>query len=156
MKNVEDKIANGARAVIIRDDKVLLIYKQSSSYGERYTLPGGSQEPGESLKEALMRECMEEIGIKPRLLGLAHVADWYKKRSPASAPRRHCVEFFFTCSVPKKYKASNGPQPDKNQVDVRWVALQDLGKLTLHPTSLAKILPKISAANEPVYLGTLR
>ena len=33
-----------------------------------FTLPGGHQEHGETLQEAAMRECMEEVGVRPREL----------------------------------------------------------------------------------------
>ena len=49
------------RAVIIRDDKYLLIY---SPVNGDYKFPGGGMEPGESIEDALRREVLEECGFE--------------------------------------------------------------------------------------------
>ncbi len=46
-------IRNAVRAVIIRDESVLLQHKVYESGREVYVLPGGAQELGESLTDAL-------------------------------------------------------------------------------------------------------
>ena len=50
-----------ARAIIIRDDKVLLIYSKKYNY---YKFPGGGIEKGETNAAALVREVLEETGYK--------------------------------------------------------------------------------------------
>lgn len=50
-------------AVIINNDRKLLLLKQT--YGDkRWGLPGGGVEPGETIHEAIKRECFEELGVK--------------------------------------------------------------------------------------------
>lgn len=49
-----------ARAVVVRDGKVLLIYSPKYQY---YKFPGGGIEAGESNEEALIREVQEETGF---------------------------------------------------------------------------------------------
>ncbi len=59
-----------ARALIIRDGAVLL---QVCTIGGRevYLLPGGGQEPGETLAEAVVREVREEYAFQQSMgLGL--------------------------------------------------------------------------------------
>mgnify|MGYP001246774977 FL=1 len=53
-------IRTAARALIILDKKVLTI-KMCDKTGIFYILPGGGQRHGESLTDALIRECLEEI-----------------------------------------------------------------------------------------------
>ena len=49
-------------AVIINNEGKLLLLKQT--YGDkRWGLPGGGVEPGETIHEAIKRECFEELGI---------------------------------------------------------------------------------------------
>lgn len=48
-----------ARAIIIRDEKVLLIYSKKYDF---YKFPGGGIETGEENTDALIREVMEETG----------------------------------------------------------------------------------------------
>lgn len=64
------KIELIARALIFRDGKVLLC--RSVDGGHRY-LPGGHVEPGESSRQALTREMLEEAGIAVRVGNLALV-----------------------------------------------------------------------------------
>lgn len=50
------------RAIIIKDDKLLVIHR--NKYGqEYYTLPGGGIDPGETPEQAIMRELAEETGV---------------------------------------------------------------------------------------------
>ena len=50
-------------AVIPDADGRILLIKQS--YGDgRWGLPGGSVEPGETVQEAIRRECREELGVE--------------------------------------------------------------------------------------------
>ena len=49
-----------ARAVVVKDDKVLLIHSEKFDY---YKFPGGGIEPGESPVDALIREVKEETGF---------------------------------------------------------------------------------------------
>lgn len=54
----------GAYAIIIKDDKILLINKVSGPYDGKLDLPGGTIEFGETPQDALIRELKEEVGIK--------------------------------------------------------------------------------------------
>ena len=57
------QIRTAARALIIQDQKVLAI-KMRDRTGIFYILPGGGQKHGETLRQSLERECLEEIGTK--------------------------------------------------------------------------------------------
>jgi 8-oxo-dGTP pyrophosphatase MutT (NUDIX family) len=49
-----------ARAIIIRDDKIALVYSKREKY---YKFPGGGIHDDEDKKEALIREVREEVGM---------------------------------------------------------------------------------------------
>lgn len=51
--------------VIIEDGKLLLLYKDNDDY---YEFPGGKVEEDESIDGAALRETMEEIGCKVKIL----------------------------------------------------------------------------------------
>ena len=55
----ETRLRDRATAVVIRDDKVLLVLGP----GPVYMMPGGGIEPGESPAEAAGRELFEETGL---------------------------------------------------------------------------------------------
>ena len=56
-----------ARAIIIKNNKVYMIYSKKFDY---YTFPGGGIEKGESVTDCLIRESKEEAGliIKPETI----------------------------------------------------------------------------------------
>ena len=155
MRNLIPGIRNAARAVILRDAHILLLRKEGGGQGERYALPGGAQDPGETLAQALNRECREEIGTEVEILRLIHVADYFKPRDTDPPSTRQLLEFLFECSVPPGYTAANGYRPDKHQVEVVWMPLGDLPNIPLLPRSLAVHLQETGHAGKTVYLGEI-
>lgn len=148
-------IRNAARAVIIRQEQVLLLRKEGGGLPVRYALPGGAQELGETLEQSLQRECREEIGSEVAIRSLVHVADYFKQRKTEPPSIRQLLEFLFLCELPESYVAGNGPRPDKSQVAVEWIPLQAFGGITLLPNSMAGVLAKIEISGSPTYLGTI-
>jgi 8-oxo-dGTP pyrophosphatase MutT (NUDIX family) len=49
------------RAIIIENGKIAMVHSEKYNY---YKLPGGGIEPGESKEEALVRETLEETGLR--------------------------------------------------------------------------------------------
>ncbi len=51
-----------SRAVIIRDNKIVLMYRERDNM-KYYAFPGGGIEIGETKEECIIREMKEELGI---------------------------------------------------------------------------------------------
>lgn len=154
MTPLEPAIRNAARALIIQRGQVLLLRKEGGGEGLRYALPGGAQEAGESLTDALQRECVEEIGTRVSIGPLLHVADYIRERSTPPPRRRHLVEFLFRCSVDDEYAPRSGKRPDKHQVAVEWVDLASVAGLTMKPSFLGEhIVEPAEARARAAYLG---
>jgi 8-oxo-dGTP diphosphatase len=58
-------------AAIFREGEVLLVRRASRPGLGRYSLPGGRVEFGETLTEAVIREVLEETGLRIAIIGLA-------------------------------------------------------------------------------------
>ncbi|MDR5860895.1 NUDIX domain-containing protein [Halomonas eurihalina] len=146
-------VRNSARALILREDHILLLQKED----DVYALPGGGQETGEPLEAALQRECREEIGTDVLAPALIQVCDYFKLKRTEPATRRHQVDFIFRCAVPDDYAPHNGPSPDKRQLEVRWVEVRDLVRLAFSPAYLVLQLPRLIESRErtaePLYTG---
>jgi len=147
-------IRNSAKAVIIRDNKLLVIIKRDQ-YGPYAVLPGGGQRWGETLPNALMRECQEEIGTLVKVRKLLFIREYRSNQHEFAAvsPDIHQVEFYFKCKVRKDYEPSQGIHPDNGQEEVRWVALNRLDSLPLYPRIICSILVDLKHSVYPFYLG---
>lgn len=108
-----------ARAVIWRGDELLVQLKTRPGQARYLTLPGGKQDPGETLQDCVMRECLEEIGAEVSVGPLLHVAEVFK---PKTEGTRHQLEFLFSCALPDDYTPVVGPHPDPSQIDTVWTS----------------------------------
>ncbi len=79
-----------ANAIIVRDNRVLLLHKKHPS---RIVPPGGKIEKGETSEHAVVRECFEEIGVPVAVVRKLCSCD---SISPSGIPL-HCD--FFVCRV---------------------------------------------------------
>lgn len=155
MPNFATTIRNAARAMILSGDQVLLLRKEDDDGSERFSLPGGAQDVGETLEQALQRECLEEIGTRVQVHGLRFVADYFKPKQGRPSYSRHQIEFLFRCSVPTGYRPINGEHPDKHQVEVVWVGPERLQKIKLLPRAYISCILNRAALDRDIYLGLI-
>jgi 8-oxo-dGTP diphosphatase len=65
----------GVGVVVWRGDEVLLVKRGKQPRGGQWSLPGGRQQPGETVREAAIREVTEETGLAVALTRLIDVVD---------------------------------------------------------------------------------
>ena len=155
MMDLVPGIRNCVRAVVRKDDHLLLLRKEYEDGSVHYVLPGGAQDLGETLVAALQRECLEEIGTQVSISGLLYLADFFKPRDTTPRSYRHQVEYYFQCNVPETYVAHNGDRPDKHQAAVEWVVLEQLKSIELFPHELSGLFISGKLVSHPVYLGQI-
>jgi len=143
-------IRNSAKAVIIKDGKVLLT-QNIDEEGLFYLFPGGGQEKGETLHEAVVRECIEELGEQVEALDLLHIREYIGENHEYAIHDAdvHQIEFYFECRL--LGRRGEATQPDPYQTGIEWVPLADLENHRVYPKA---IRPVLSARSEKlVYLG---
>ena len=113
-------------AIVIRDNKVLLI-KRGQPPGEGlWSIPGGSVELGETLQEAVEREVREETGVTVRAGNPVYTFDLID-RDDSGRIRFHYVIVDLAADY-----VSGRPRPDDDASEARWVTSEELYML---PTS---------------------
>lgn len=71
-------------------DRLLLIRRGNEPFTDRYALPGGFAEVGETVEAAALRELKEETGVEGRIVRLVGVYS-----DPKRDPRGHTVSVAF-------------------------------------------------------------
>ena len=125
-----------ARAVILRDDRVLLVnaFPETPERAPLWCLPGGGVEAGDGLHETLIREVAEETGLTIRPGPLAAVSEFLDPETGF-----HQIDHFFHAEI-------DGPAPDPAHEDPagvvtlrRWTARAELAALPHAPAFLATL-----------------
>ena len=146
-----------AKAIIIRDDSILAIRMQGDEGGVHYILPGGGQNKFENLKEAVRRECREEISADVSVERLVFVREYIGRDHEFAAKHAdlHQVELYFACDLIGTPQLRPGHEPDTGQVGVDWLALEGIEELPLYPVALRSALRTIDSGDSPIYLGAV-
>lgn len=153
MDTLQSGIRITVRAVIIQDGRILLIKKESLSEGVRYTLPGGALDSGETLHQAVVRECQEEINTRVDAYDVLHIADFFIPKLTPKPYTRHQLEVLIECSVPDDYMPESGADPDKHQVGVEWLPIENLTEYRLSPQFFSELLVNLQAKKYNTYIG---
>lgn len=144
---------NSAKAIILDRQNVLLLKKVYEDGQIIYTLPGGTQEPGEVLSDTVIREVYEEAAAHVEVLDIACIYEHMHASRTTENSIKHKLEFAFLCRIIEPYEPQNGLYPDPHQVAVEWVNIDALNELTLNPLALADLIPDLSLSATTVYLG---
>ena len=107
--------------VMIKDDKVLLIKRKNDPYKDKWAIPGGFVEYGETTENAVLREFREETGLEgiiDRLIGVYS--------DPKRDPRKHVVSIAYLL----KYTGGNEKGGDDAK-EARWWYLEKLPDFAL-------------------------
>lgn len=146
------KVRISAKAIIIRNGRLLLMRAKDRD-GDYYLLPGGGQKHGETLHDALVRECAEETGAlvepgKPR-----YIRDYVARNHEFAKWDRdfHQVEIMFACRYVRKLGEPH--EPDNAQTGAAWVPLKKLGAVRLYPSVLKILIGPDGKLRGPMYLG---
>jgi len=115
----------GVGAVIVQDNRVLLIRRGHAPLLGEWSLPGGVLECGETLREATIREAREETGLTVETGDMLGV---YERviRSEDGRVRYHYVLIDFLCGV-----VTGDLQSGSDAADVRWFTREELDSLNL-------------------------
>lgn len=123
-----------AVGVFVRDEdgRVLLIRRSDNG---RWTLPGGGQELGESIRDAMLRETREETGLTVEVTGLVGV---YSDPGHVMAFRDGEVRQEFVI-VGRAVVAGGELAPNDDATEAAWFTPAELDGLDLHRAARVRI-----------------
>ena len=145
-----------AKAIIIQNDCLLVLKIQEQS-GTYYILPGGGQHHEENLRDALKRECMEELGAEIEIQDLLFVREYIGKNHEVAVHHAgvHVMEMMFLCSL-KEQVLPIGSNLDNGQIGVEWIPLDKLDTFHLLPADLRPhLMAYAEGIKTPVYVGDI-
>ena len=143
---MERMVRNAAKALIIKDDKMLAI-KLKDEQDEWYIMPGGGQDVEEILPETVCREVAEELGLQVEVKDLVFVIEGVHGES------FHRVDLVFLCEYIGKIENAV-LQSDTYQVGYDWLDIKSLNTTPLYPSKLRRqIMNLYEGKAYKVYLG---
>ena len=121
-----------AGAIIIEDNKILLTVYNFPNRGIVYDLPAGGAEPNESITDTVKREAKEEAGIDVEVGPLAFVYEYAPHLNFEKFGNTHTLVMMFECKIKNNSTPKFPENPDKNQIDVKWVPISELHNIEMY------------------------
>lgn len=122
----------GVGAIVVGSKGVLLARRDKDPGARRWSIPGGGVELGETQKEAVIREVLEETGVQCRVLELVGTADLVKSDINGD------IEYHFILNHYLAQAITESTKPETIDGEVGW----------FHPDNL----PLDMASNEIIDL----
>jgi len=128
MSTQNDKFSRGVEVVgsaIIENPEGKILLVKSPKWHNRWTMPGGHIEPGETIDEALLREAEEEVGLSLKSEGIIAYGELI---GPPDFHRpAHFVYFDIFC----KTEDSNIKLDNEELTEYKWVTPQEALEMDL-------------------------
>jgi 8-oxo-dGTP diphosphatase len=122
------------RAVIVQDDRLLLVNAYPGGTSDLWCAPGGGVQSGQSLPDNLIREVHEETGLTVAVGALILVNEFH---DPAGG--FHQVDLFFRVTVSEGTLGQEWTDPEGVVTERRFFSRAELAAIRLKPDSLPHI-----------------
>jgi 8-oxo-dGTP diphosphatase len=109
-------------AVIVQNGTILLVKRGDEPNRGLWSLPGGHIELGETARDALAREVLEETSLQVEVGEVASVHDVISREGDRIAFHYVIVSFFATVT-------GGSLRASSDAAEARWIALGDVRKL---------------------------
>ncbi len=149
-------IRSTAKAIIINDGRVLLNRCSDINNGDYFVLPGGGQNTGETLHDAIVRECLEETGytIYPvRFAALCEVICDDESMRVQYPEYIHKMYHIFICGL-HNIAVKIPTEADSMQIGSAWIDINELHHIRLLPKALGANIQKVISGESSVFLGS--
>ncbi|MBP0482357.1 NUDIX domain-containing protein [Sagittula salina] len=134
-----------ARAVILHDDRLLLVNAWPDRRNTLWCAPGGGVESGSSIPDNLAREVHEETGLTVAVGPPCLVNEFHDPKGSF-----HQVEVFFRCTITSGQISDDWQDPEGIVHSRRFFARAEIAGLSLKPESLKRLAWEEGFAYDPL------
>ncbi len=133
------------RALILADDRLLLVNAYPGGQSDLWCAPGGGAEAGQSLPDNLRREVQEETGLGIDIGDLALVNEFHDPKSGF-----HQVELFFRAEIISGQIHHGWRDPAGVVSRRRFFSRQEMAEIRFKPDSLRRAAWGEGVAYDPL------
>ncbi len=123
----------GVGVVAIKDGRVLLIRRAKPPRAGRWSLPGGRQRLGETVRETARRELHEEAGVEAEVTALLDVVDSITRDDEGAIAYHYTLVDFLA-----EWRGG-APRAGGDATEALWADPEDLGSYELWDETLRLI-----------------
>lgn len=147
--DAEAPAANSLKVAVsafVQDAKgrILMIHRTDN---DKYSIPGGGMEVGETVADAVVREVTEETGILVRPTGLLGI--FSNPRHVIAYDDGEVRQEFSLCF--KAEPIGGSPRTSSESKAVRWVSPDELSDLKIHPSIRERIQHGLQPGGQPYF-----
>ncbi|MFF3358156.1 NUDIX domain-containing protein [Streptomyces sp. NPDC002917] len=134
------RLRPASSALVVKDDQVLMV-TGDYPWPNCWALPGGGQDVGETMAECVVRELLEETGVRGRAVELMRIREYIPNRDPGFRERpsgfvNHRLDALFWVELLEEPATLGGHHLDDFQTGVEWVPLAKAADLLMVPTTM--------------------
>lgn len=135
-----NKLPISVQLILEKENKILLLKRKNTGYEDgKYALPGGHVEANEEIRNALIREAKEEIGINLDIQDI----QFFKVINRKVGPQQEYVDFIFKTN----HWTGEITNEEKNKCEeIIWVNKEDI------PDNTLSFIPQLLKNDKSTYL----
>ena len=142
-RDYPDRPIIGVGAVIVHDGRVLLVRRDNEPLKGEWSIPGGVLELGETLRDGVRREALEETGMEVEPGEVLEVFDSIFTDEQGRTQYHYVLIDYLCCVVGGEVRAGSDVS------DVKWAGETELGSLGLRE-SIQRVARKgMGAMSDP-------
>lgn len=132
-RDYPDRPMVGVGAVIVQDGRALVVRRGTEPLRGEWSIPGGVLELGETLREGVAREALEETGLTVEVGEVLEVFDRIVPDTEGKT-RYHYVLIDFLCRP-----VAGEMRPGGDAAEARWISVEELKPLAIAEPTAAVI-----------------